>query len=416
MKSPQLILLKFLTAAVAKLGVSKHVYVVGGAVRNFVLKEPIKDVDLVIDAQALKGKDAEWLANKLQGLIPAYTTMKVSKLLVVVLAISGDWELDGVQMKGETIDIATAREETYSETGHGKPVDVKPVSIEKDVYRREFTFNTLMWRMADLASGHDKAEIIDITGCGMADLKAGRMACPSDPDKTFNDDPSRMLRAVKFLVRYGFHIPTDVADSIRRNAVKLKKAKQEVIALLLMGDILKKSNAVASLKTMKDLGLLAVVNDMLGSDQPFGSTLSNWSATQDVGFLIDLLDSGLMLDTPLKFLTSSEKDRVRVVAAGLSVPEAHELIAVLKQPTRAIADKSFMPQLAAEQGVSPKNMGPMAAKVNAAIKAAILDKPELLKQPDTLKEIARASVTESVVSRRSDLSSKILEIRTVLVS
>ena len=53
-------LMKFLSSVAKGAGVGEHVYVVGGAVRNFVLNAPVKDVDVVIDTVALKGKDSEY--------------------------------------------------------------------------------------------------------------------------------------------------------------------------------------------------------------------------------------------------------------------------------------------------------------------------------------------------------------------
>ena len=63
-------LMKWMSNAVKRLGpkIGDNVYVVGGAVRNFVIDQPIKDVDMVIDTQAA-GRDSEWLANQLAKMI-----------------------------------------------------------------------------------------------------------------------------------------------------------------------------------------------------------------------------------------------------------------------------------------------------------------------------------------------------------
>lgn len=396
MPTPQIALMKFLSQAATRLGVSKHVYVVGGAVRNFVIDKPIKDIDVVVDSVALNGKDSEWFASRLQVMIPVRTSLATNQYGVAILTVVGDWELDGHSMKGEVLEIANAREETYGAGGKGyKPSDVKPASIEADVYRREFRFNTLMWRLADLANGPDKAEIIDITGCGLSDLKAGVMACPSDPDKTFSDDPSRMLRAIKFLVRYGFEVKGDVADSIRRNARALMNAPQEAIAQLLVKDILQDKTSVKALKAMKKLGLLDVIAEMLVNDKAFAATMANWANDKNVAHLFDMLDHGLPLTTPLSFLEPDERDKLRKIAAVLPSAEATRLLAALKQPGKALADKNFIPQLAAERGVTKNAMGDFAKKIGAVVRAALLNNPDLIRQPDVLKNIIRTA-TESV--------------------
>jgi len=386
----------FLSQAATRLGVAKHVYVVGGAVRNFVIDQPIKDIDVVIDSVALKGKDSEWFAKQLQQGIPVRTSLATNQYGVAILTVVGDWELDGHSMKGEVLEIANAREETYGAGGKGyKPSDVKPASIEADVYRREFTFNTLMWRLADLANGPDKAEILDITGCGLADLKAGVMACPSDPDKTFSDDPSRMLRAIKFLVRYGFEIKGEVADSIRRNAQALMNAPQEAIAQLLVTDILQDKTSGKALKAMKSLGLLDVIAEMLKTNQAFASTMANWSNDKNVAHLFDMIDHGLPLTTPLSFLEPDERDKLREIAAVLPSADASRLLAALKQPGKALADKNFIPQLAAERGIAKNAMGDFAKKIGVVVRAALLNNPDLIRQPDVLKNLTRTA-TENV--------------------
>jgi len=211
-------LMRFLSAVARHAGVADHVYIVGGAVRNFVLGEPIKDIDVAIDSVGA-GHDSEWFARRVATEIPTSTNLTTNQYGVAILTIKGDWLLEGHPMRGEVMEIANARAESYGAGGQGyKPTDVRPATIEEDVYRREFTFNTLLWRLSDLADGPDGAPIIDITGRGLRDLEQRRIWTPSPADQTFSDDPTRMLRAVKFALRYGFEIPPEVVESIRRNA------------------------------------------------------------------------------------------------------------------------------------------------------------------------------------------------------
>ena len=142
----------------------------------------------------------------------------------------------GHSFAGEVIEIANSRKESYG--GGHKPEHVEPASIEEDMYRREFTFNTLMWRLSEVANGVDKAEIIDLTGCGMRDLQNMQMVCPSNPDKTFSDDPTRMVRAVKFLVKYGFSIPPQTRKAIERNARHMNKIPSSALSALLLSSVL----------------------------------------------------------------------------------------------------------------------------------------------------------------------------------
>ena len=241
-------LMKFLSAVAKGLGsnVAKHVYVVGGAVRDFYIDRPIKDIDVVIDSVALstrKKKDSEWFAKAVERQIPTTTNLTTNQYGVAIVTVKGSWILDGEDLEGEVIEIANARKESYGGAGGKgyKPHMVEPATIMEDLCRREFTYNCLLWSLADVASGPDKKKILDMTGCGLRDLDEGIMRCPSDPNKTFQDDPTRMLRAIKFAVRYDHRLSPDAEAAIKRNAPALRNAPQNAIATILIDTLLKLS-------------------------------------------------------------------------------------------------------------------------------------------------------------------------------
>lgn len=363
-----LVLMNFLSKITNQLGVGKHVYIVGGAVRNFVINVPIKDIDIVIDSISLKGKDSEWLAKEIAKKINTKTNISTNQYGVAILTITSDFILDGINMKSEVIEIANARAESYM--GGYKPNEVKPATIEQDVKRREFTFNTLMWRLADLAKGPDKAEIIDLTGCGINDLKAGKLRCPLDPNKTFADDPTRMLRAVKFTTKYGFKITPDTEHAIKANANKLHNVPPEAIATLLLNVILKEPRtSKQALKELKLLGLIDVISDIAKSNVSFRHTLENWTTNKDVNYLIDMLDIGLPLQSKLNFLTSSQQQQLR--KALLIVAKPTEFFEAVKQPGKII-DMNYIIKLS---GKSKNEIGEFMKKVNQIAKQVILDNP-----------------------------------------
>jgi tRNA nucleotidyltransferase/poly(A) polymerase len=377
-------LMRFLSKVAKRLGVGEHVYVVGGAVRNFIIDRPIKDIDVVIDSVALGGKDSAWFAKKLQGAIPAKTSLQTNQYGVAILSVNESWVVDGADLQGEVIEIANARKESYGgDEGKGyKPHMVEPSTIEEDIKRREFTFNTLLWQLSELAHGPDKAEIIDLTGCGVDDLQEGVMKCPSDPDKTFSDDPTRMLRAVKFLVKYGFKIDPPVAKAIRRNADKLKKAPQNAISEILVNDILQMSQSKTTLKVLKNLGLLDVVKEMLESNKPFRKTLVNWAGRDaKVLFLFDMMDIGLPLNTRLRFLDDAQMARLRTVALEMEAREADKFVDLLKQPGRQMDTQALIGEFDL-QGREIRNLMEVARDV-------LLRQPGLRKSPRNLTEAVK---------------------------
>lgn len=389
-------LMQFLSKVAKTLGVGDHVYVVGGAVRNFVIDQPIKDIDVVIDALAIDPsgrKDSEWFAKRLADAIPVHTSLQTNQYGVAILTINESWMVEGSELQGEVIEIANSRAESYGgEGGKGyKPHMVELAPIEKDIERREFSFNTLMWQLSQLANGPDKAEIIDLTGCGLDDLQEGVMRCPSDPDKTFSDDPTRMLRSVKFLVKYGFRIDPIVAKAIQRNAQKLKQAPQNAISSILVDDILNMSQSKATLKVLKKLGLLDVVASMLEEDKAFRQTMANWAARDSrILFLFDMMDYGLPLNRRIRFLDDAQMARLRTVAIELGDKESESFVDLLKQPGRRMDTKALISEF--------KLQGPEIRKIMELARTVLLEKPSLRLNARSLTDAVRARLRNVVVS------------------
>lgn len=324
-------LMKWLSVQAKRLGVSKHTYVVGGAVRNFVLKKPVKDVDVVIDA-INAGKDSDWFARQLAREIPARTNIATNNYGVALLKIVGEWELDGYQMQGGDIEIANARSESYTDGGY-KPTEVAPATIQEDIYRREFRFNTLMWRLHDLAKGPDKAEILDLTGCGLQDLKDGFARCPSDPDKTFHDDPSRMVRAVKFLVKYGLRPDAETTASIKKNRQKLWNIPHGQLSNLLIETFLRGPEGPKALKEMDKLGLIDVIRDIAIKEKPFREALANFASREaKLPLLFTLLDLNLPVGRRLSGLSDIEQTAVRTHTVRMTEGEAEAYLDALNRP------------------------------------------------------------------------------------
>jgi tRNA nucleotidyltransferase/poly(A) polymerase len=378
------VLMRFLSKEAKRLGVAQHVYVVGGAVRNFVMGLPPKDIDVVIDAVALKGKNAEWLANQLARSIPAQTVITVNQYGVAILTVKGSWELNGVDMQGQTIDIATARKESYGgDAGKGyKPSDVSSASIEVDLSRREFTFNTLMWRLLDLESGPGKAEVIDLTGLGKKDLEQRLLRTPLDPDQTFSDDPTRMLRAIKFVAKYGFKIDDSVQTSIRKNADKLRQMPWNAVGVILANDILKGPAPRKSVTLMHDLGLGDVLKTMLSDTPDFATMLSRSLKDVEIELLLDLLDLGWAFSpmvgflNPKRGLTKDEQRKLReVLLANADSPEFEKvfLSALDKPPANTM-------KLSNEFNLKPEER----SQIVVLARQALLADPSLATKPAEL--------------------------------
>lgn len=171
------------------------VYLVGGIVRDLFLRKANLDVDIVVEGDGITF--AGMLVRRLGGRMK--THMKF--VTAVVLLPSG-----------AKIDIATARLEYYDSPAALPTVELS--SIKKDLYRRDFTINTLAVRLNSKRYG----ELIDFFG-GLRDIKDRTLRVLHS--LSFVEDPTRVLRAIRFEQRFGFRMSKHTLNLIK-NAVSMK--------------------------------------------------------------------------------------------------------------------------------------------------------------------------------------------------
>jgi len=163
---------------------SDPVYLVGGAVRDLLLGRPRSDVDLVVVG------DAAGLAARLGGADVEHERFGTAK----------------VEVEGHEVDVATARNETYPRPG-ALPVVAPAQNVEEDLERRDFTINA----MAIPLDGEPR--LIDPRG-GRKDLERGLLRVLHD--RSFEDDPTRAIRAARYASRYGFTLEPGTDALLRR--------------------------------------------------------------------------------------------------------------------------------------------------------------------------------------------------------
>eukprot|EP00494_Astrolonche_serrata_P027390 UN27653 len=115
----------------------------------------------------------------------------------------------------EQLELTDCRTEwlgTTNETNIDNPKKKKKIDkpLELDIFRRDFTCNTLLWRFSDLINGPSKDKIIDLTKRGIKDAEERRLSTPKDPIITFTDDPVRLIRAAKFVTKYKLKLDDNV--------------------------------------------------------------------------------------------------------------------------------------------------------------------------------------------------------------
>ncbi len=152
----------------------KNLYYIGGVVRDEILGTPNFDIDLTYNGNAI-----EFVNN-----LPNAEIVQINESFGTVR----------IKLDGQEIDIASTRSEIYPQKGHLPVVDKIGCSLKEDVMRRDFTINAM-------AKSTLTGEIIDYTG-GLEDIKTKTLRVLHD--NSFIDDPTRILRMLKFAVRFGF--------------------------------------------------------------------------------------------------------------------------------------------------------------------------------------------------------------------
>lgn len=181
------------------------VYVVGGYVRDLVLGTEVQDIDILVmgDGIVFAHEVARDLAI---GTVVAYERFGTAMIP------AGDGKLEFVG----------ARKEKY--TGESRKPDVVPATLEEDLLRRDFTVNA----MAVALNAGVFGTLHDPLG-GRADLEARLLRTPLDPVQTFDDDPLRMMRAVRFAAQLDCQIEPAVLEAVGSMKDRIRIVSQERI-------------------------------------------------------------------------------------------------------------------------------------------------------------------------------------------
>lgn len=214
------------------------VYLVGGIVRDLFLRITNLDIDIVVEGDGIAF--AGILVRKLGGRMKTHLKFGTAVVLLP---------------NGLKLDIATARLEYYESPAALPTVELS--SIKKDLYRRDFTMNTLAVRLNRRQFG----ELIDFFG-GLRDIKEKTIRILHN--LSFVEDPTRVFRALRFEQRFDFHISRHTHNLIR-TAVNMKlfnKLSGERIytELVLM---FSEAEPLKVMKRMKDLDLLKFIHPNL---------------------------------------------------------------------------------------------------------------------------------------------------------
>lgn len=179
-------------------------YVVGGYVRDILLKRTSKDIDFLVIGSGIEL--AEHVANALQARVHVYKNFGTAQ----------------IPLEDLDIEFVGARKESYRSESR-KPI-VEDGTLEDDQQRRDFTINA----MAISLNKESFGELVDPFD-GVSDLKRKNIRTPLNPVITFSDDPLRMMRAIRFASQLNFDIDADTFQAISDQKERIKIVSQERI-------------------------------------------------------------------------------------------------------------------------------------------------------------------------------------------
>lgn len=210
-------------------------YVVGGFVRDLLLKRDNDDIDVVV-------------VGKGTVMAKAYVEYLRSTGRKAKYSLFENFGTAQVKTDDMEIEFVGARKESY-ERGSRKPI-VEEGTLRDDQLRRDFTINA----MAICLNKKHFGKLVDPFN-GVEDLEKRVIRTPVNPDITFSDDPLRQLRAVRFAAKLGFYIGAETFAGIQRNANRLSIISEERISTELI-KILASDNPSFGIHQLLDAGLL----------------------------------------------------------------------------------------------------------------------------------------------------------------
>lgn len=308
-------------------------YLVGGAVRDLLLGRPLLDLDITLegDAPAI----AEAAAGELGGRVVGHRRFGTA-------TIAG--AIDGEPYE---VDLVTARKERYARPG-ALP-RVSPGTVDDDLRRRDFSIHAIAFAL----DGPDEGLIVDPTG-GESDLRARRLRVLHD--RSFIEDPTRILRAARYAARLGFELDPHTRELAIRDAPLLAKLSGARIHNE-VGRLLAEDDPAAAIALAGELGALAAIDP-------------GWQFTPALKAGFDALHRDPVEGPDVRWA---------ILGAGLRPPDAEVLASQLSLPKRFATALSGAAALAADTSLAAASPSALAEAVErhplAAVQGAALAAP-----------------------------------------
>ena len=208
-------LVKIIQESIKGTAFENHVFLVGGCVRDLLLKIPCKDVDICVDIKNGGMLFANYMAMKHQCYVAGTNPVVFETYGTAKFQLYKNEELKDIE-----IECVQTRKEQYHKESRNP--DTVYGTIQEDAKRRDLTINSLYYNIS--------TERVHDYNNGLDDLVNKVIKTPTDPDITFNDDPLRILRVIRFSTRFGWGIEKNTWLGMVKNAHRIKIISQERIS------------------------------------------------------------------------------------------------------------------------------------------------------------------------------------------
>ncbi len=293
-------------------------YLVGGCVRDFIMGRTPKDYDVATNATAVQTKSVFADFNVIETGIKHGTVTVISDNLPIEVTT---YRVDGTYFDGRHPDCVT-----FS------------ANLEEDLSRRDFTMNSVAYS--------PKGGFVDVFG-GTEDVRRGIIRCVGEPDRRFNEDALRIMRALRFAAVLGFQIDSQTADSIHRNRKLLHKIAAERITSELF-QMVCGVNAAEIMREYSDVmaEILPPLKDMFGFRQDNPHHIYDvWEHTlhtiENVPPNVELRMAALLHDSGKPHCKTLDKDGVGHFYghADISAKIAEDVCKKYLRTSKCISDK-----------------------------------------------------------------------------
>ena len=213
---------------------NEEFYLVGGYVRDIILNRPRDEMDFLIVGDG-----------------PAFASELASQLGIKEIVIYKNFGTAHFKYDNMFLEFVGARKESYKRNSRNPKVE--PGTLDDDLNRRDFTINTLAVSLNKNSFGN----LIDKFN-GFADIENIRIITPLDPYKTFDDDPLRIMRAVRFATQLDFEIEETVLNAAAEMAERLKIVSQERVTDEFL-KILDTDKPSIGLKLLYENGIMKII-------------------------------------------------------------------------------------------------------------------------------------------------------------